>query len=103
MSDTNAVAHEHRMSPYYGVWAILLLFTAIEVGLAYQHLQPINMLTILLGLSLVKAALIILFFMHLRTEMTRMKVALMASLIICLSLMISFFSDAIRVVQLGPK
>lgn len=103
MSQDDALMHEHSMSPYYWVWALLLLFTGIEVALAYQHLRPIHMLSILLVLSLVKAAMIILFFMHLRTEVTRMKIALMAALVICLTLMMTFFSDALRVVQLGPK
>ena len=103
MPHDDALMQEHRMSPYYWVWALLLVFTAVEVALAYQHLRPVNMLAILLGLSLVKAAMIILFFMHLRTEVTRMKIALMASLVICLTLMLTFFSDALRIVQLGPK
>ncbi len=103
MSHDDALVHEHRMAPYYWVWVLLLVFTGVEVALAYQHLRPINMLSILLGLSLVKAAMIILFFMHLRTEVTRMKIALMASLVICLTLMFTFFSDALRIIQLGPK
>jgi len=70
------VAEEHRhhkKGQFFWVWGALLAMTAIEVYLTYQNLPPIKMLTILMGLSLVKAALIIGFFMHLRYEVSRMK------------------------------
>jgi cytochrome c oxidase subunit 4 len=83
------------------VWGALLLMTAVEVYLAYIHLEAVKMLTILLGLSVVKAGLIISYFMHLKYESTRMKVMLMASLIACLCLMSAFFPDALRILRLG--
>jgi len=36
------------------VWAALLVMTGIEVYLAYQNMEPVRMLTILMGLSLLK-------------------------------------------------
>ncbi len=94
---------EHSHVPFYVVWGTLLLITAIEVVLAYERLQPLRMLTILLGLSLVKAALIISWFMHLRFEIVRMRRLLMVSLCICLVLMCVFFADAFRILSLGVK
>jgi caa(3)-type oxidase subunit IV len=92
-------AHSHK--PFYIVWGALLVITAIEVLLAYERLQPVRMLSILLGLSIVKAALIISWFMHLRYEITRMRRILMASLCACLVLMCVFFPDAFRILHLG--
>jgi cytochrome c oxidase subunit IV len=94
---------DHGRKPYYVVWGVLLAITAIEVALAYQHLQPLRMLTILLALSIVKAALIISWFMHLRYEVTRMRRILMASLCVCLVLMCVFFADAFRILHLGVR
>lgn len=88
---------------FFVVWGGLLLITGIEVFLAYQHLQPLRMLTILLGLSIIKAALIISYFMHLKFETRRMRVLLMASLIACLSLMSTFFADAFRILSMGVR
>src|SRR5512132_836080 len=91
---------EHREqshTQFFVVWGALLLMTAIEVFLAYQHLQPLRMLTILLALSIIKAALIISYFMHLKFETRRMRILLMASLLACLCLMSTFFADAARV------
>jgi cytochrome c oxidase subunit 4 len=101
------VAEEHRhhqKAQFFWVWGALLVMTAIEVYLTYQNMEPIRMLTILMGLSLIKAALIIGFFMHLRYEISRMKWLTMCSLVACLILMtIFFFPDAHRVVTLGVK
>jgi len=66
-------------------------------------LQPVRMLTILMGLSLIKAALIIGYFMHMKYEISRMKWLTMCSLVACLALMMIFFPDAFRIISLGVK
>jgi caa(3)-type oxidase subunit IV len=93
----------HSHTQFFAVWGALLGMTAIEVFLAYQNMQPVRMLGILLGLSIVKAALIISYFMHLKFEVRRMRILLMSALIACLCLMSTFFPDAIRVLKLGVK
>jgi caa(3)-type oxidase subunit IV len=99
-----AMAHRaHSHTPFYIVWGVLLAITAVEVLLAYEHLQPVRMLSILLGLSVIKAALIISWFMHMRYEVTRMRRLMMASLCVCLVLMCVFFADAFRILNLGVK
>ena len=100
------VALEHRghsHQPFYVVWGVLLAITAVEVGLAYQRLQPVRMLSILLALSIVKAFLIISWFMHMRYEAMRMRRLMMAALCVCLVLMCVFFPDAFRILHLGVK
>jgi caa(3)-type oxidase subunit IV len=98
------VAEQHRhhaKGQFFWVWGALLLMTGIEVYLAYQNMQPIRMLSILMGLSLIKAGLIISYFMHMKFEVSRMKWLTMCSLLICLSLMCIFFPDAFRLLHLG--
>ncbi|MEZ5363682.1 MAG: cytochrome C oxidase subunit IV family protein [Bryobacterales bacterium] len=46
------------------VWIGLLTLTLIEVLLAYVQLQPSLMLGLLMGFSVVKAAMIMAYFMH---------------------------------------
>jgi cytochrome c oxidase subunit 4 len=99
---THDAAHPGK-AVFYWVWGFLLLATAIEVWLAYIQLPAVRMLTILLGLSIVKAALIIFYFMHLKYELTRMRRMLMASLVVCLALMSIFFPDAFRILSLGLR
>ena len=84
------------------VWFWLLLFTGIEVFLAYLRLAPPLMLTILVGLSLVKAALIVSYFMHLRFEKLGLFLLLIPAMVFCICMMlIMFFPDSLRVVDLG--
>ena len=93
----------HGKAQFYWVWIALLVITALEVFLTYQNLQPMRMLTILMGLSLVKAALIIGYFMHMKFEISRMKWITMCALVACLALMLIFFPDAFRILSLGPR
>jgi cytochrome c oxidase subunit 4 len=91
----------HRKVVFFYVWGGLLVATGIEVYLAYQNLPPVRMLSILMGLSIVKAALIIGYFMHMKFEASRMKWCTMASLVVCLALMVVFVPDALRLLHLG--
>ena len=94
----------HKKALFFWVWGGLLVMTALEVYLTYQNMEPKRMLTILMGLSLIKAALIIGFFMHLKYEISRMKWLTMCSVIGCLILMtIFFFPDAFRILSLGVR
>src|SRR6201984_3839224 len=93
----------HGKAQFFYVWIALLVMTAIEVYLTYQNLQPVRMLTILMGLSLLKAGLIIGYFMHLKFEISAMKWVTMSSLVFCLAMMLVFLPDAFRILHLGVK
>jgi cytochrome c oxidase subunit 4 len=93
----------HKLSPFFWVWGTLLVLTAVEVNLAYRNMEPKRMLTILMALSLVKATLIIGYFMHMKYEITRMKWITMCALVFCLAMMMVFFPDAFRILYLGVK
>lgn len=98
------VAEQHRHhshTPFFVVWGVLLVLTAIEVYLGYQNMEAKRMLSILMCLSIVKAALIIGYFMHMKYEVSRMKWLTMTSLVFCLAMMMVFFPDAFRILYLG--
>lgn len=84
------------------VWIALVALTAIEVWMGYIHLNPRIMIFLLLGLSIVKAALIIGYFMHLRYERVTLALWLMPAMVICICLMAIFFPDAARALLLRP-
>ena len=84
------------------VWIALLGITVVEIILAYKRVfVPATMLAVLMALSLVKSALIIGYFMHLKFEYRPMRYVLMAALVACLVLMGVFFPDAFRILSLG--
>jgi caa(3)-type oxidase subunit IV len=65
----DAATHDDSKGQYFWVWGALLVLTAIEVVLAYRQVfQPVRMLEVLLLLSVIKSALIIGYFMHLKFE-----------------------------------
>ena len=78
------------------VWIILLIFTGIEVLLAYEQVTPVVMLVILIGLSVIKAALIIAYFMHLKFERFSLFLTLFPMLIFCILMMLVFMPDSMR-------
>jgi cytochrome c oxidase subunit 4 len=98
------VAEQHRhhgKMQFFWVWGALLIMTGIEVYLAYQNMEPIRMLSILMGLSILKAGLIIAYFMHMKFEISRMKWLTMSSLVFCLAMMMVILPDAFRLLHLG--
>jgi len=84
------------------IWLVLLALTAIEVFLCYMQLATLPMLTMLVGLSVVKAALIIAYFMHLKFERFSLFLTLFPMLIVCILLMLFFLGDASRIPHMRP-
>jgi cytochrome c oxidase subunit 4 len=74
----------------------LLAITLVEVYLAYIHLPLTLMLTILMGLSLIKAALIVAYFMHLKFERMSLVLTLVPILVVCICLLFIVFPDSFR-------
>lgn len=86
------------------VWVALLVLTAVEVLLAYLQTPLLLMLTILMGLSIIKAALIIAYFMHLKFEKFSLFLTLFPMLVLCILLLLFIFTpDAIRALEMRPK
>jgi len=85
------------------IWVLLLAFTGIEVVLTYQNLGVHLMLVLLLGLSVVKAYLIIAYFMHLRYERPSLAITLIPPLVAILCLLFLAFPDSLRLLHLRPR
>jgi cytochrome c oxidase subunit IV len=85
------------------VWVSLLVLTGFEVFLAYQNLELKVMLVILMTLSIVKASLIISYFMHLRFERVSLALTLMPALVFVIVMMFMAFPDSVRVYEMRPK
>jgi cytochrome c oxidase subunit 4 len=85
------------------IWIGLVAITGLEVFLAYEELQPTLMLSILVGLSLVKAAMIMSYFMHLKFERLSLVLWLLPGIIFCIGMMMIFFyPEAFRLLQMRP-
>lgn len=100
-----AASHgEATARTYVWVWVWLVAISGVEVFLAYRQLAPYLMLTILLGLSVVKAALIMSYFMHLKFEKLSLILWLVPALVFCICLLlVFFFPDSVRLHDLRPR
>ena len=95
----SAHAEEHFAGSnklFISIWVWLLLLTLIEIFLAYKPMSTMIMLTILLGLSIIKAALIVAYFMHLKFERLSLVLTIVPMLVICILLLSIFFPDSFR-------
>jgi caa(3)-type oxidase subunit IV len=93
-------------SQYFWVWGALLVLTGVEVWLGYHNgiMSALHMLELLLVLSIIKSALIIGYFMHLKFEKAIMRWMLVTSVIGCFIIMyFFFFPDAGRILRLGVQ
>lgn len=95
--------HDDGKAQYFWVWGALLLLTGVEVWLGYRQIfEPVRMLEVLLILSIVKSALIIAYFMHLKFEKPIMRWMIVVSVVACFIIMyFFFFPDAGRILRLG--
>jgi cytochrome c oxidase subunit 4 len=83
------------------VWIWLVAITGFEVFLAYLRLRPELMLGLLVVLSMVKAALIVSYFMHLKYEKLSLALILVPSTLFCICMIIIFFMpDGLRAMQM---
>ena len=90
---------------FLSVWVWLLALTGFEVFLGYIRLPIVYMLVILMGASIVKAALIVAYFMHLRFERVNLVLTIVPAVVIAICLLLVFFPDSFRAKNLrysGP-
>jgi cytochrome c oxidase subunit 4 len=75
-------AHADHVMPksmYFGIFGALMVLTALTVGLAFVDLGSLNVV-VALTVAVVKATLVVLFFMHLKYESHLTKVVLGAGI-----------------------
>ena len=72
---------------YYGIFAILMVCTAITVGVAFVDLGPLNTI-VALSIAVLKAVLVVLFFMHVKYS-TRLTWAVVVGSVFWLGIMLA--------------
>jgi cytochrome c oxidase subunit 4 len=101
-TESPAEVHGASTLTFSKVWIVLLVLTGVEVFLAYEQLPTLIMLTSFLGLSIIKAAMIIAYFMHLKFERFSLFLTLFPMLILCILLMFISMPDSQRLLHMRP-
>lgn len=102
MQATVASVHIEPKRIFLIVWGLLLALTCVETFLAYQDIVVKVMLIILMALSIIKASLIISYFMHLRYERRSLVLTLMPALVFVIAMLFVLFPDSIRLLNMRP-
>ncbi|NOT43903.1 MAG: oxidase [Acidobacteria bacterium] len=64
--------HVSPVSSYIGIFLGLMVLTAVTVGVAFINLGPLNF-PVAIAIAILKATLVILFFMHVKYSSTLTK------------------------------
>jgi caa(3)-type oxidase subunit IV len=101
----NDSSHGHATArTFWMVWFYLLALTALEIVLAYFHILPVGgMIFLLMALSLVKSALIVAYFMHLKFERMSLILSLVPGVVLVIALLSMFFPDSFRLAELAIR
>ena|SRR5689334_12098382 len=86
---------EHVVSPkiYVAVFAALMVFTILTVWVAYYELPGILNVIVALTIAVIKATLVVLFFMHVRWSSRLTKVIVVAGLFWLVIMVVLTLSD----------
>jgi len=76
-----------------GVFWWLLALTIIEIAVIYMPVARLVVVILLVGLALSKAALVALYFMHLKFERLTLGVIALTPLILCVFLILMLLPD----------
>lgn len=84
---------EHHDPPYILIWVVLLVLTLAEVGYAFLSLPQFWLAFGLIIMALWKAALVALYYMHLRWEPQRLWVLAASPLPLVVILIVAVLTE----------
>ena len=92
-TQVHAESHAHAQVNYMGVFWWLLGLTIAEVAVVYSPLPKLIMVVLLVGMAFTKAAMVALYFMHLKFERSTLMLIALTPLILCIFLALMLLPD----------
>ncbi len=83
----------HTEPNYIGVFWWLLGLTILEIAVIYVPMARLIIVILLVGLAVSKAALVAMYFMHLKFERVTLGVIALTPLILCVFLILMLLPD----------
>ncbi len=87
------MADDHAEPNYISIFWCLLALTILEIAVIYTPIARLAIIILLVGFALAKAALVAMYFMHLRFERITLAMIAVTPLIICLFLILMLLPD----------
>jgi cytochrome c oxidase subunit 4 len=86
-------ATTHKEPNYMGVFWWLLILTVVEIGVIYMPLTKTVIAALLIALAVSKAALVALYFMHLKFERVTLGLVALSPFVLCVFLILMLLPD----------
>jgi cytochrome c oxidase subunit IV len=83
----------HDEPNYMGVFWWLLALTLLELGVIYVPIHRMGILALLVVLAISKAALVALYFMHLKFERLTLGLIALSPFVLCVFLILMLLPD----------
>lgn len=83
----------HTHPNYMGIFWVLLVLTIVEVALTFLGLPKLLLGSLLIILAVWKAALVAMYFMHLKFERRTLAIIAIVPFILCLFLILMLLPD----------
>ena len=83
----------HDEPNYMGVFWWLLALTLLELGVIYMPIHRMGILALLVVLAISKAALVALYFMHLKFERLTLALIALSPFVLCVFLILMLLPD----------
>lgn len=83
----------HKEPNYMGVFWWLLILTVIEIGVIYLPITKMAIAIMLIALAISKAALVALYFMHLKFERVTLGFVALSPFVLCVFLILMLLPD----------
>jgi len=97
------MSDDHKEPNYMAVWWGLLVLTIAEVAVGYLHFLPkAGMVISLVSMALAKAALVAIYFMHLKFEKRTLATVVIVPLILSAILFVILVPDATSPDRIQP-
>ncbi len=90
---SHEAVHDSHDSLYFKIFWWLLALTIIEVAVIFMPLARVLIAILLVGLALSKAALVAMYFMHLKFERTTLGLIAVTPLVLCVLLAFALLPD----------
>jgi heme/copper-type cytochrome/quinol oxidase subunit 4 len=90
------------IAKYLPVYFVLLAIAGLEIFWAYRDVSMVARLVVLLVMALFGAALALLYFMHLAQERPSLFLSLVPAAIFVLFMMNAFWTDSSRLLHMKP-
>ena len=91
--DQGERAAHHAHPNYIGIFVFLAVLTGVELGVAFLPFSKTIIIFLLLGLAFWKAALVALYYMHLRFEPNRLRILAVAPLPLIVILVVAVIPE----------